>query len=144
MKIRNGFVSNSSTSSFLIIGFMVDEDKAMGVFDEQEFFEFAKKHFKNIKSLDELKKHELEEVKQEFLYHINNMNSHIKIISNCNSEYGFLEDKVMIGIKKEVSAESDDFSLDWNGLKAILKPVAEKLNSSFPEDVLIITGTEAN
>lgn len=34
MKIRNGFVSNSSSSSFLIYGAFIDSDKASEVFGE--------------------------------------------------------------------------------------------------------------
>lgn len=47
MKIRNGFVSNSSTSSFLIVGIIVDE-VPKGFEDDYEWLENMKKKYKEL------------------------------------------------------------------------------------------------
>ena len=48
MKIRNGFVSNSSSSSFLIYGYAIDNDKTKDIIEEciKSDFEGMQKFFK--------------------------------------------------------------------------------------------------
>ncbi len=90
MKIRHGFISNSSTTSFVLVGTSLDSDEFRGFLNKELFFteEFAKSTY-----------NDLEEIKDEFdevdLYEIA---EYINNKSNVDFEIGYESESVYVGI----------------------------------------------
>ena len=124
MKVRTGFVSNSSSSSFVIAGVLLDQkelaDKAN--VDIDEIYEFA----------DDL----CEELKVDF---------------EIGGDSDVPDDKIIIGKKLSYSYDSDyleKFSTTLKEIQSISEAVVDKINEKLnteytADDVKIIGGTKA-
>ena len=100
MKLRAGFVSNSSSSSFTAVGFLIDRDKTQAliekVYEPEVLNEVAEEQFKKPWA-------ELDEVERNEVYYDLKDSTDICIMDN--EEEGAPEDKAFIGRKIE---EHDD------------------------------------
>ena len=136
MKIRNGFVSNSSSSSFVLKGFLLDD------IDNYKIVEFFKNNYPDFydKTISRYDTNDIEN--EDFLTEIGSyLSCPIKIEKGIECENGLPEDKWFIG---EELAIIDD--LDFNDTQIYKLELGETLTKlqnelDIKEQPKIIIGT---
>lgn len=136
MKYRSGFVSNSSSCSFLLVGFILDEK--FEVNSAKERFEFMMKEYDNCSDYVRQQLYNIRNLKEEddnFEDYVNDLwysdfipNSDFKIINDL--EQGGIEGKTIIG--KELNSWDDcdypDINLSVDDINKIGDEVKERFN----------------
>ena len=139
MKVRSGFVSNSSTSSFVLHGFVTDQQKG----NERALIE-------KVYGIDQLNEASQKAVKKDWAdtdsddiwdisYQLEDMTN---IVIVTSTEDGTPKGKVLIG--KRTTWSDDSYTEINEPLKDILeelRPVGERFGLKVPEDVVFVTGT---
>ncbi|MBR4315812.1 MAG: hypothetical protein IKP65_02415 [Alphaproteobacteria bacterium] len=127
MKIRQGYVSNSSSSSFVVVGYLIDDDS------RSKYYETAKKL--NPELVNQSKN--MEDYINENGYETSN--NGLSVITGCGDN-GFEKGKTFIG---KFIAKSDD---DGNGMEEKIIEIDEIKDSLkefdfLNEKIKIMTGT---
>lgn len=134
MKTRNGFVSNSSSSSFVLvgfIGFIVDKSQEEQLYNcfTQEQKEFAAKTT-GYKKWEDIEEH------YDKVYALQNTTG---IMIADTTENGAPEGKILIGIEHSFGeCNENTATFHYKDIEQTLKPIAQNLNLNFPEDLVII------
>lgn len=122
MKVRSGFVSNSSSSSFICIGYLIDKDSTDKT--REDFIRLL-----NSKETIE---------KYEDLWEVN-YEAEIGVFDN--TEDGAPPGKIMIGKRVDVDEDVEDSSsIDFTAVEKSLQPI-NSIKDLELGDLKVITGT---
>ena len=143
MKIRFDFVSNSSSASFVLFGYVLKKDRVK---------KFAERIFGMEKIQEEIDRNKYLETKAweemdfgdvyEVMFELFNYRSGPSMLSG--SDQGLKKDEYAFGFKIEAQDncwDSDEGTYTWDEIQQKLKPVKEALE--IEEDPVIIVGTRS-
>lgn len=138
MKIRSGFVSNSSSSSFIVKGFMLDSKKYTYT-EIMKRFGYLTEEI--IKKATENGKYTWEDVEYETFWDFRDENEDIKVLEGYEDDiddgYIFIGEKLF---------DSDESYLPKMTLKAIDSDITKKIREKLDlqdEELVIACGTRA-
>lgn len=138
MKIRSGFVSNSSSSSFIVKGFMLDSKKYTYT-EIMKRFGYLTEEL--IKKATENGKYTWEDVEYETFWDFRDENEDIKVLEGYEDDiddgYIFIGEKLF---------DSDESYLPKMTLKAIDSDITKKIREKLDlqdEELVIACGTRA-